>query len=154
MYKTIVRAKVRGTFAALTNGDTGPFFASLGNQFTYRFVGDSSLSGHRSTREAMQSWWTRVFTLVPGGRFEVNDITVNGAPWNTTVMTHVVVTAKLKNGEDYSNEFMQLLRLRFGKVIEIRTLEDTKHLADMLHRLAEVEPLALAAPITDAVPVR
>jgi ketosteroid isomerase-like protein len=150
MYKAIVRCKVRTTFAALNRQDTDPFFATLGSPFVYRFVGDSALSGERTTVEAMRTWWKRVFTLVPNGQFDVRDITVNGPPWKTTVMSHVVLTATLPNGEKYSNQFMQLMRLKMGKVVEVRTLEDTKLLADAMFRLATVEPEAVAAPITDA----
>jgi ketosteroid isomerase-like protein len=98
----------------------------------------------------MRAWWKRVFVLVPNGRIEVKDITVNGPPWKTIVMSHVVVTATLANGENYTNQFMQLMRLKMGKIVEVRTLEDTKHLADAMTRLAAVEPDAVAAPITDA----
>jgi ketosteroid isomerase-like protein len=150
MYKAIVRSKVRATFAALNQKDVEPFFATLAPTFVYRFVGDSALSGERRTTEAMRTWWTRVFVLIPNGQFDVRDITVNGPPWKTTVMSHVVVTATLANGENYTNQFMQLMRLKMGKVVEVRTLEDTKRLADAMVRLAEVEPEAIAAPVTDA----
>jgi ketosteroid isomerase-like protein len=154
MYKAIVRSKVRATFAALNSQNTEPFFASLAPRFVYRFVGDGALSGERTTVAAMRAWWKRVFTIVPNGRFDVRDITVNGPPWKTTVMAHVVVTAKLANGENYTNEFMQLLRLKMGKITEIRTLEDTQRLHQAMARIESLVPEAAAAPITDAVAVR
>jgi ketosteroid isomerase-like protein len=151
MYKSIVRSKVRATFRALSARDTGPFFASLGDPFHYRFAGDSTLSGERSTVASMQAWWKRVFTLIPDGRFEVGSITVNGMPWKTTVMTHVTVSATLADGTRYTNEFMQKLTLRMGKIIDVVTIEDTQRLAQAMAALEGLVPEATAAPIVDHV---
>jgi ketosteroid isomerase-like protein len=150
MYKAIVRGKVRKTFRALSAGDTAPFFASLGPTFTYRFVGDSALSGERSTVDAMRLWWDRVFLLCPGAQFTVHDVVVNGPPWHTTVMVHASIAADLRTGERYTNELMQLMRLRLGKISEITTIEDTQHLSLTLARLADIEATAAADPILDA----
>jgi ketosteroid isomerase-like protein len=154
MYKAIVRSKVRATFAALNQQNVEPFFTGLAPQFVYRFVGDSALSGERTTVEAMRSWWKRVFAIIPNGQFDVRDITVNGPPWKTTVMAHVVVTSKLANGEDYSNQLMQLMRLKMGKIVEVRTLEDTQRLHEAMGRISLLVPEATATPITDAVAAR
>jgi ketosteroid isomerase-like protein len=150
MYKAIVRSKVRATFAALNEQNVEPFFNGLAPRFVYRFAGDSALSGERSTVEAMRSWWTRVFAIMPNARFDVRDIAVNGPPWRTTVMAHIVVSAKLANDEDYTNEFMQLMRLKTGKIVEVRTIEDTQRLHDAMDRISSLVPEATARPITDA----
>jgi ketosteroid isomerase-like protein len=149
MYKTIVRSKLRATFKALNTENTVPFFKSLGSPFQYRFAGDSPLSGERSTVESMQAWWKRVFTLLPGAQFTVGDITVNGMPWNTTVMTYVTVASKLADGTAYSNEFMQMMTLKFGKITNVVTIEDTQRLATAMQSLAQTTPEATASPIVD-----
>jgi ketosteroid isomerase-like protein len=150
VYKTIVRGKLRGTFGALNSADTGPFFKSLGATFTYRFAGDTSLSGERSTVESMQRWWKRVFALLPGAQFDVHEITVNGPPWNTIVMTYVNVSSTLADGTAYANEFMQLMTLKFGKIVKVVTIEDTQYLATAMDSLSKVNPQAIAAPIVDS----
>jgi ketosteroid isomerase-like protein len=149
MYKTIVRAKLRATFRALNEGDTGPFFASLGSPFQYRFAGESALSGIRTTTDSMQRWWQRVFVLLPAAKFDVGPIAVNGAPWNTTVMTYITVSSQLANGTSYTNEFMQMMTLRFGKITNVVTIEDTQRLAAAMAVLSQTVGEAHAAPITD-----
>jgi ketosteroid isomerase-like protein len=150
VYKTIVKSKLRATFRALNAGDTVPFFNSLGATFTYRFAGDSALSGERSTVDSMQRWWKRVFALLPRAQFDVGDITVNGSPWNTTVMTYVTVSSTLADGSHYANEFMQMMTLKFGKIINVITIEDTQRLALAMQKLSTVNPDALAVPIDDS----
>jgi hypothetical protein len=63
----------------------------------------------------------------------------------------VVVRATLPDGTPYENVMNQFMRLRWGRVTEIRTLEDTQKLERTLQSLAAagVEE-ATAAPITDA----
>jgi ketosteroid isomerase-like protein len=148
MYKRIVRRKVVQTFEAVSRQDPAPMLASLAGRFTYRFAGTNALSGVRTTRDEISAWWARIFELFPGARFEVRDVVVAGPPWRTTVATHVLLCAPRAGTEDYRNEFMQLLRLRWGRVTEILTLEDTQRCQGELDAMAASGvQLAHAAPI-------
>jgi hypothetical protein len=51
MYHRIVANKVRSTFAQITTGDWEPMITGMAPQFSYRFYGESALSGERHTNE-------------------------------------------------------------------------------------------------------
>lgn len=150
MYQRFVAAKVRRTFAQISAGDWESMVAGMAPEFTYRFHGDNALSGERHTHAAMRAWWQRSFRLLPDPTFTVRDVLVSGLPWATRVATRVSIAATLPDGSAYENVFTQFIRIRWGKITEVYTLEDTATLAGALdilaaHGVAE----AHAAPITD-----
>jgi ketosteroid isomerase-like protein len=141
MYKAIVRSKLQRLFAGANQGNWQPIVDGFAPAFSYRFIGDSPLGGTRTTHKAMQLWWTRLFRLFPSAQFEPQVIVVNGPPWNTIVMTHIIFRATIpsaKGGkpEDYQNEFMQRLHLRWGKITSVVTIEDTQRFINVLPGLA------------------
>ena len=150
MYHLIVRAKVRGIFAAISRGDYEPMLASLAPTFRYRFYGDHALGGERHTVEAVRLWWERIFRMLPAPTFEVREVLVTGWPWDTRVATSVRVSAPLPGGAQYDNVVNQFIRMRWGRVTSVETLEDTQNLVRTLdHMAAHGHPEAHAAPITD-----
>ncbi|WP_041938961.1 MULTISPECIES: nuclear transport factor 2 family protein [Frankia] len=151
MYHRIVAGRVRAAFAAINAGDWESMIAGMAPTFTYRFYGDHALSGERHTSAALRLWWQRTERLLPGTVFRVDDVLVAGWPWSTRVATRVTVDAGLPDGSRYDNVVMQFMRMRWGKITEVRTLEDTAVLARALDRLAAAGLAeAHAAPITDA----
>jgi ketosteroid isomerase-like protein len=156
MYKAIVRAKLRRLFAGASRGDWQPIVDGFADDFSYRFVGNTPLGGTRTTRAAMQAWWKRLLTLFPGAQFTPQEILVEGPPWNTRVMTHMLFSATLPATAGgapvpYNNEVMQLMHLRWGRITSIVTIEDTQRFVDVLPRLAQAGVKdATARPITDA----
>lgn len=74
MYHHIVRSKVRATFERINEGDYLTMVDGLAPQFEYRFHGDHALGGHRATRDAMIRWWERATRLLPGVRFDVQEV--------------------------------------------------------------------------------
>lgn len=152
MYHRIVAQRVRGTFSALNDGDAEAMVRGLAPRFRYRFHGDHALAGERSNATTIRAWWERVFRLFPHLRFHPTDVVVAGWPWDTRVATSVVVATTLMDGTPYRNQMMQFMRLRWGRIIEIETLEDTQHLAAILAGLAAAGvDEATALPLTDAV---
>ena len=83
--------------------------------------------------------------LFPGIRIEPQTVVVNGWPWNTVVATHLAISATLADGRAYRNEGMQLLRLRWGRVVEDLIYEDTLKLDAELKRMqqADAEPVGV-----------
>ncbi|HEY4570432.1 MAG TPA: nuclear transport factor 2 family protein [Kribbella sp.] len=136
MYHRIVARKVRKTFEQISAGNWEPMVAGMAPSFTYRFYGDHALSGERRTHEALRRWWERCFRLLPDTGFEVQDVLVSGWPWNTRVATAVTVHVGVVDGTRYDNIVHQFLRVRWGKITEVRTLEDTAVLEKTLDRLA------------------
>lgn len=150
MYQRIVAAKVRATFAKISEGDWESMVGSTAPEFTYRFYGEHALGGERRTRDALRRWWTRVFSMLREPRFTVDQVISQGPPWNTRVAAAVRVSAELPDGTEYRNVIHQFMTLQWGKLTEVRTLEDTAVLQRALDRLAELGYAeASAAPIED-----
>jgi ketosteroid isomerase-like protein len=80
-------------------------------RFSYRFYGDSTLSGERHTTEAVRRWWQRSFRLMPRATFDVLDIVVSGSPRNTSIATAVAVHGTLADGSSYENIFNQFMHM-------------------------------------------
>ncbi|HLI01039.1 MAG TPA: nuclear transport factor 2 family protein [Acidimicrobiales bacterium] len=154
MYHRIVAGRVRAIFAQISAGDWEPMLSGLAAEFSYRFYGAHALSGERHTLEAMRGWWQRCFRLFPGAEFQVDEVIVTGWPWDTRIATRARIHAVLADGSSYDNVFMQNLSMRWARITEIHTLEDTAVLEEILDRLAAAGiDEAHAAPITDAAPV-
>ena len=73
---------------------------------------------------------------------------VNGWPWNTVVATHLTISATLPDGRAYRNEGMQLLRLRWGRVVEDLIFEDTLKLDAELKRMQQRRRRAGRCPMS------
>ncbi|MFT4306177.1 MAG: nuclear transport factor 2 family protein [Microbacterium sp.] len=150
MYQSIVRAKVRSTFDHINAGDYMAMVDGLAPQFEYRFHGDHALGGRRTSREAMIRWWQRTLRLLPGARFDIQDVLVSGAPWRTRVAVRSLVSGDLPGSGRYENTVFQFLTLSWGKVTSVETIEDLQVLERALRLVAEAgEPEALASPMTD-----
>lgn len=155
MYRSIVRRRVRSLFAEANKGNWQAIINSLGPNFVYRFVGDTPLGGTRTTKEAMQAWFERIYRLVPDAQLLPQTIVVEGAPWNTRVMTYVKFKGTLPAvssapGLPYENDVMQLMHLRWGQIASVITIEDTQRFVAILPALAAAGIAdATAAPITD-----
>jgi ketosteroid isomerase-like protein len=132
MYHAIVERKLRRVFARLGAGDFQPMLDSLATRFTYRFEGDSPIGGVRSRRESMRLWWERMYRLFPGLSFEVRDVVVAGTPWHTRIFTLLEFLKPLPDGTRYGNVVMQRMVMRWGRITEIHTLEDTQRCMRLL----------------------
>lgn len=150
MYKSVVKQRVRSMYGAFNRGDYRPLLNSFAPEFAYTFVGDGHpLAGTRRTRATMQAQFERVLRLFPGIQFSVGDIVVNGGPWNTKGAVSVGVRATLQDGSLYENEYVQLMRMRWGRVTTVRTVIDTGRLTDAFRRLAAFGVSeAAAAPVS------
>jgi len=144
MYKLIVKQIVRRTFRRLSSGDYETVVKQFGPGSRFLFAGEHALGGERHGQEAVREWFRRMLALFPGIRIEPQDIVVNGWPWNTVVANHLMVSATLADGRPYRNEGMQLLRLRWGRVVEDLVFEDTLKLDAELRRMSEREPVGAA----------
>jgi len=131
MYHWIVKRNVRSTFQSLSKSDWDSLTNQLSANFRYEFVGEHSIGGTRQTHEAMRKWIARLNRLIPKPLFEIQSIAVAGMPWNTTVLIHVEVTS-----QDYKNQFFQRIRIRWGSLTDILTLEDLHTLEKHFESLA------------------
>jgi ketosteroid isomerase-like protein len=150
VYHWIVARKVRATFAQIAGGNWEPMLSGMAPRFSYRFYGNSALSGERHTIDGLRRWWERSTKLLPDPDFGVEDVIVAGWPWNTRIATRVRIRSVLADGSSYENVFMQNMSMRWARITEIQTLEDTATLQNALDKLAAAGVAeAHAAPITD-----
>ena len=145
MYKLIVKLIARRTFRRLSAGDYEAVVKQFGPESRLVFSGDHALGGERRGQEAVREWFQQMLRLFPGIRIEPRDVVVNGWPWNTVVATHLAISATLADGRPYTNEGMQLLRLRWGRVIEDLIFEDTLKLDAELKRMEPTQPEPVGA---------
>jgi ketosteroid isomerase-like protein len=135
MYKLIVKRIVRRTFARLSQGD----YEAVVKQFTpesrFYFAGEHEIGGERRGQEEVREWFRNTLQRFPGLQIVPETVLVNGWPWNTVVATHLSIS----DGRGYTNEGMQLLRLRWGRVTEDLIYEDTLKLDRELRRRSGVQ---------------
>jgi ketosteroid isomerase-like protein len=81
MYRAIVARRVRTAWEQLARGDYEYVLGQLAPAFRHSFAGDHALGGERSSRDAQRAWFERVFRLLPGIEFTVQDVLVRGWPW-------------------------------------------------------------------------
>ena len=149
MYHAVVRRIVRSTFDHLNRADYAPVVAMYDPQIVHSFAGDHALSGVRRSVPAVSQWYDRLFRIFGKIQFGVQQIIVQGLPWNTNVAVKVNINATLKDGTRYANVLVMFVELKWGRITSISMHEDTQKLAHTLNDLAiqgVVE--AAAAPIT------
>ncbi|CAH0198424.1 hypothetical protein SRABI76_01953 [Microbacterium oxydans] len=148
VYAIIVRNKVRNTFEQINLGNYAAMVAGLSDEFEYVFRGEHALGGRRVTKEAMNRWWERTLSVLPGAKFDVQEVLVNGGPWKTRIAVRSLVSGPLPDGERYENTVFQFMTLTWGKVTAVETVEDLQILERALKKVADAgNPEAAAPPI-------
>jgi ketosteroid isomerase-like protein len=149
MYRAIVARRVRRAWEHLGRGDYEYVLEQFARTFTHRFAGDHALGGERSSRDAQRAWFERLFRLLPGVEFRIEDVLVRGWPWRTRAVALVGVRTTVA-GRPYENAVAQTIDMRWGRITRIDNLEDTQKLDAALERLAAAGlDEARAKPITN-----
>ena len=148
MYRAIVARQVRKIFLGLSAGEYERALGGMARDVHQVFPGDHPLAGERHSRESLRRWFERVYRLLPDLRFELHEVAVRGWPWKTEVAAEWTIRASAEGGEPYVNHGATFLRIRWGRVVDIREYLDTQLAAENFRRLARtgVEEAA-AAPI-------
>ena len=148
MYRAIVAWQIRKSFLRMSAQEYDRAVDRMAPEVRQVFPGDHALGGERRSREAIRRWFQRVYRLLPDLGFEVKTVAVSGWPWSTEVAVEWVVRATATDGVPYVNHGSTFMRIRWGRVVDIREYLDTAVTAESLRRLAGsgVEEAA-AAPI-------
>jgi ketosteroid isomerase-like protein len=142
MYAFVVRRLVRRRLAELSRGTPDKVIAKFHRGSVFTLIGDHALGGERRGRSAVAEWFTQMFGVFPGIVIEPVHIAVAGWPWRTSVTTQFVVRAALAGGRPYRNEGVQIIRMRWGRVLEERIYEDTVLLRDALDHVGRQREMA------------
>lgn len=120
MYRWGVAQLVRYGYRRLVEGHPELLFRLAADDIHFQFPGISSFAADTWDKAALRRWMGRFISLSP--EFTVLDVVVTGMPWNT----RVAVRFSDAIGDFYRNDGVEYLRLRWGRVQEIRVFLDTE----------------------------
>jgi ketosteroid isomerase-like protein len=141
MYKTAIRALVRRGIARLNQGDPSFLLGMASPDAELAFPGDNSWATmyrpaekgrdchvtHRGLDEAGE--FAERF-VSEGIQFEIEDILVNGPPWNLRVAIRARDFVPGTSGDDvYNNRAVAFLELRWGRIVRWEDYEDTERVS-------------------------
>jgi ketosteroid isomerase-like protein len=146
MYRFFVRRRLREVFRRLNAGD----FAFITRQFhpgaEHWFAGTHALSGRRASPQRIEEWYARLAAVFPGIRFEVRKLIVAGPPWRTDAAVEWTDEARDRGGHSLPNRGVFVLRLRWGKAVELHVHCDTAQIEKNLAILSSQGIAQAAAP--------
>lgn len=141
MYKATVRAMVMRGITRMNDGDADMLLKLASPDAELAFPGDNSWSTmFRPVERSRERHVThrgidecRAFAdrfVAEGLRFGVEDILVNGPPWNTRVAIRAHDFRPGRDGVDaYNNRVVAFLELRWGRLVRWEDYEDTERVA-------------------------
>ncbi len=143
MYKATVRALLRRGIRRLNDGDYSLMLKMAHPDLELAFPGDHSWSTmfrpqvlgrdrhvtHRGIDEVV-AFADRF--VAEGVQFEVEDVLVNGPPWNTRIAVRVRDYIPGADGaaDVYNNRAILFQEIRWGRLTRWETYEDTQRVAD------------------------
>lgn len=136
MYHAIVKRIATKNFQRVNDHDYEPLLTSCSPTVHHRFGGQHALGGDRHDREALRRWFERLGRLVPALTLTVHDVWVKGWPHATTIVIRWTGTQTLFDGSPYENHGVHVVRMRWGKIVDIDANEDSQLVAETLHKLA------------------
>ncbi|MFE6866876.1 nuclear transport factor 2 family protein [Kitasatospora sp. NPDC057692] len=155
MYHAIVRRNLRKSFAEVDRGN----YAAVVRQFApgaeHWFSGGHALSGGRHGAEQIQRWYDRLAEVMPDLRFELKKVVAKGLPWDTVAFVEWVDHLTDREGNQYSNQGVHVVRIKWGRITELHVYCDTGLLEAVLERLGgQGVGEAVAEPVGEPGPFR
>ncbi|MGH1492628.1 MAG: nuclear transport factor 2 family protein [Acidimicrobiales bacterium] len=142
MYKASVRAMMRYSINKLNSGDYSLMLKMASPNFELAFPGQNSwatmfrsqvLGRERHvTHQGIEEATAFAERFVGEGiQFKIEDILVNGPPWNTRIALRVHDFVSNPDGGDdlYNNRAVLLLEVRWGRLLRWEDYEDTQRVA-------------------------
>ena len=146
MYHTIVKRIARKNFQRVSEKDFDALLRDCAADVHHRFGGSHALGGERHDREALRQWFGRLGRLGKHLRLTVEDVWVKGWPHDTTVVIRWSATDTLPDGNPYRNRGVHIVKMRWGKVVDIDAHEDSQAVAENLERQAAFGVAEAKAP--------
>jgi ketosteroid isomerase-like protein len=146
MYHAIVKRVARRIFERVNQKDFEALLKDCAPNVHHRFGGQHALGGERHDRETFRQWLGRLGRLVPNLQLTVNDVWVKGWPHDTVTIIRWSGTDTFPDGSPYLNHGVHIIRMRWGKIVEIDANEDSEAVANMLRKRAEAGAGEAMAP--------
>jgi ketosteroid isomerase-like protein len=130
--KRLLGQLVRRNFTRLNRREVDAVLGRFADDAHFRFGGDHALGADLRGRDAIRGWFARAFELIPDLRFDVEDVTVTGAPWRLRAVTRYTARGTARDGRRFAYAGVQFLTTRWGAVTEDLLYPDTQALAAAL----------------------
>jgi ketosteroid isomerase-like protein len=141
VYKAAVRMLIRRAIRSLNQGHYEPALAMFASDADLTFPGDNVLARQHRTpqrgrtpfpthrgRDEIEAFLRRY--VEQGNQMEIEDILVNGPPWNTraAVRAHLWIS-DTDCHEIYANRLVMMVQSAWGKIRSQEDYEDTERVA-------------------------
>lgn len=146
MYHFIVRRFAIRQFERVNDHDYEAVLSDCAPDIHHRFGGDHALGGERHDTDGLRRWFDRLGRINPTLHLTVRDVWVKGLPADTTVVARWTATQDMPDGSSYLNHGVHVIRLRWGKVVDIDANEDSQLVAHALTVIAAHGVPEAAAP--------
>lgn len=135
MYHAIVKRIARTNFTRVNDKDFAAILKDCTLDIRHRFGGHHALGGVRHDREALGRWFDRLGRLGKHLTLTVEDIWVKGLPHDTTIIIRWSATDIIPDGgAPYRNRGVHIIKMRWGKVVDIDAHEDSQVVTEGLVR--------------------
>jgi hypothetical protein len=132
VYRWLVARITRWAVLELVRGRSRLPLRLMAPDIRFRFPGTSSYAADTATSAELTAWIDRFAALRPD--YEILDVLVAGPPWNT----RIAVRLSDRIGDDYTNEGIQYLQMRWGKMVNDEVFLDTERVLDWEKRHPEL----------------
>ncbi|SOJ53032.1 hypothetical protein MSIMFB_00537 [Mycobacterium simulans] len=127
LYRWFVRKRARVLWDRLSDQRIDEI--PIADDVHFVYLGDHPLSTELRGADQMRDWLRNVFfRRLPGLRFEVEEMLVEGGPWSTRIATRY---AARRDGK-LVYRGVQFTRIVWGKLVEERVLPDSNALSAAL----------------------
>ncbi|HWB65389.1 MAG TPA: nuclear transport factor 2 family protein [Mycobacteriales bacterium] len=120
MYAWLVGKAVRFLYRQVVTGRARLATALATDDVEFIFPGENSFAGRYRGKPELRAWIRRFSSLHP--QFDIHDVVVSGPPWNMRVALRFTDSI----GDDYRNEGMEYVRLRWGRLTDVQVFLNTE----------------------------
>ena len=147
MYHAVVKRIARKNFTRVNAKDFHAILKDCVPDVHHRFGGYHALGGERHDREALSQWFARLGRLGKHLTLSVDDVWVRGLPHNTTIIIRWSATDNIPDdGAPYRNRGVHVVKMRWGKIMDIDAHEDSQAVSEGLARQAALGIAEATAP--------
>jgi ketosteroid isomerase-like protein len=136
MYHAIVKRIARKNFERVSEKNFDALLNDCAPNIHHRFGGNHALGGERHDREALRQWFGRLGRLGKHLKLTVEDVWVKGLPHDSTIILRWSATDVLPDGSPYKNRGVHIVKMKWGKVVDIDAHEDSQAVAENLEKQA------------------
>jgi ketosteroid isomerase-like protein len=139
MYHLVARQMARRFYGKLNQGDYEWIVRRYAPHmpFGHKQEGNGALGGTRHSPAAAHRWFQRLFALIPTLHVEIKEVIGRGGPWHVALMIEWVASGTCADGQPFHDTGVQVVHIRWGRIIGARWYHDTQAVAEACQRMAQ-----------------